>query len=145
MNVRLADAGDFETVTALLAELGRPAVTDATRDHCRAMFEEHMADGDAAHLVADDKGEVVGFCSLHFRERLNYATPDAWVPDLIVTEVARRRGAGQALLAEAERRARTRGCWSLMLESANFRVEAHRFYEAFGMSDVGKSFVKSLE
>ena len=56
--------------------------------------------------MAEDDGEVIGFCSLHFRERLNYPTPDAWVPDLIVTERARRRGAARLLLEEAERRAR---------------------------------------
>ena len=144
MNVRLADAGDFETVTSLLEELGRATVTDETRDACRAVFEEHVADGETAHLVAEDDGRVVGFCSLHFRERLNYPTPDAWVPDLIVTESARRRGAARMLLAEAERRASVRRCWMLTLESAHFRKEARRLYEAVGFEDFGKSFVKRL-
>lgn len=144
MNVRLADSGDFEAVTALLEELGRPAVTDETRDVCRALFEEHVADSEAAHLVAEDGGEVIGFCSLHFRERLNYPTPDAWIPDLVVTERARRRGAARALLEEAERRARVRSCWMLTLESAYFRKEAHMLYAAFGMKDAGKEFHKLL-
>jgi GNAT superfamily N-acetyltransferase len=145
VKVRLADAGDFDRVTALLEELGRDKVTDETRDACRAVFEEHVADGEAQHLVAcDPDDEVIGFCSLHFRERLNYPTPDAWVPDLIVTERARRRGAARALLAEAERRAQTRGCWMLTLESAHFRKEAHRLYEAFGMQNAGLSFFKPL-
>jgi GNAT superfamily N-acetyltransferase len=144
LKVRLADVGDFDAVTALLEELGRDEVTDETRATCRALLEEHVADSEAAHLVAEDDGEVIGFCSLHFRERLNYTTPDAWVPDLIVTERARRSGAGRALLAEAERRANARGCWVLTLESAHFRKEAHRFYEAYGMQNVGLSFVKPL-
>jgi GNAT superfamily N-acetyltransferase len=144
LKVRLADSGDFEAVSALLEELGRPAVTDATRDACRAIFEEHVVDSEAAHLVAEEGGEVVGFCSLHFRERLNYTTPDAWIPDLIVTERARRRGAAWAMLEEAERRARVRGCWMLTLESAHFRKEAHRLYAAFGMKDGGKEFHKLL-
>jgi GNAT superfamily N-acetyltransferase len=144
LKVRPADGGDFEAVTALLEELGRAKVTDETRDECRALFEEHVADSEAAHLVAEDHGEVVGFCSLHFRARLNYPTPDAWVPDLIVTQSARRRGAARALLEEAERRARVRGCWALSLESAHFRTEAHRLYAAFGMQDVAKAFWKPL-
>ena len=144
MRVRPADAGDFERVTELLEELGRPEVTDKTRDACRAIFEEHVAGGECAHLVAEDGGEVIGFCSLHFRERLNYPTPDAWVPDLIVTERARRRGAARVLLEEAERRARARGCLVLTLESAYFRSEAHHLYAAFGMDDVGKAFKKTL-
>jgi GNAT superfamily N-acetyltransferase len=144
VKVRLADHADFDAVTALLEELGRIAVTPETRESCRALFEDHVADGDAAHLVAEDDGQVIGFCSLHFRERLNYPTPDAWVPDLIVAERARRRGAARALLEEAERRAATRRCWMLTLESAHFRKEAHRLYEAFGMENTGLSFVKKL-
>jgi GNAT superfamily N-acetyltransferase len=145
VKVRLAAAHDFEAVAALLEELGRPRVTEETRDGCLAMFERQLADSSAAHLVAEDEGaEVVGFCSLHFRDRLNYPTPDAWVPDLIVTESARRRGAGRALLEEAERRARERGCWLLALESAHHRTEAHAFYRAFEMTDAAKAFAKLL-
>jgi len=146
VRVRLASAGDFDSVTALLEDLGRPKVTDETRDECRAIFERQLADERAAHLVAeDDDGAVVGFCSLHFRDRLNFTTPDAWVPDLIVAEAARRRGIGRALLEEAERLARERRCWDLTLESAHFRLEAHLFYTAFGMVDAAKSFDKLLD
>ena len=145
MKVRPAVSEDFDAVTALLEELGRPEVTDDTREECRAIFERQVADREAAHLVAEDEGAVVGFCSLHFRDRLNFTTPDAWVPDLIVAEGARRRGAGRALLEEAERQARERGCWMLTLESAHRRVEAHLFYTAFGMSDTAKSFEKRLD
>ena len=144
MKVRLADTGDFEPVSELLEELGRAEVTDQTREACRAIFHEHVVGGDAAHLVAEDAGEVVGFCSLHFRERLNFPTPEAWVPDLIVTQRARRRGAARALLEEAERRAQDRNCWQLALESAYPRTEAHSLYEAVGMDDVGKAFKKGL-
>ncbi len=145
MRVRAARRGDFEAVTALLEALGRPAVTDATREDCRALFENQVIDPDAHHLVAeDDAGALVGFCSLHFRERLNRPTPEAWVPDLIVAEHARRAGVGRALLEEAERRARERGCWGLALESAYRRAEAHHLYRRLRMRDLGKSFHKSL-
>jgi GNAT superfamily N-acetyltransferase len=145
VRVRPATGDDFDGVTALLEELGRPKVTDDTRADCRSIFERHLEDDRAAHLVAEDgEGAVVGFCSLHFRDRLNYTTPDAWVPDLIVTERARRQGAARALLEEAERRARERDCWVLTLESANWRTGAHQLYAASGMEDVGKSFIKLL-
>ena len=144
MRVRRAEAADFDSVTALLEELGRPRVTDETREAFRAVFERQLADDRAPHLVAEDDGTVVGFCSLHFRDRLNYTTPDAWVPDLIVTEAARRRGAARGLLAEAERLARERRCWMLTLESAHHRRGAHLLYAGFGMTDTGKSFVKPL-
>ena len=96
VKVRPAQADDFDVVVALLEELGRARVTDETRDAVRALYERHMEDDNAAHLVAEDDGQVIAFCSLHFRERLNHPTPDAWIPDLIVTESARRRGAARA-------------------------------------------------
>ena len=83
-------------------------------------------------LLPAGRGEVVGFCSLDFRKRLNYTTPEAWVPDLVVSEKLRRTGIGKALLEHAEHRAIERNCWALSLESAHHRVEAHRFYAALG-------------
>src|SRR5690349_9871805 len=114
MPVRPVHADDYPAVCALLAELGRPAV-DADNDAaCRAVYDAQLADEGSDHLVAvDDDGTVVGFCSLHYRPRLNQVTPEAWVPDLIVSERTRSTGVGAALLAEAVRRARERGCHQL--------------------------------
>jgi GNAT superfamily N-acetyltransferase len=145
MNVRSAEPRDFEAVTTLLEALGRQEVTDETRDRCREIYAAQISDPAVDHLVAEnDEGEVVGFCSLHFRKRLNYTTPEAWVPDLIIAEDLRRSGIGKALLEHAEQRAIDRRCWALSLESAHHRVEAHRFYGAFGMRDMGKAFRKLL-
>jgi len=145
MHIRSVTAQDFRDVCGLLANLGRPAVGDATGDACQTVFQADLADPGADHLIAlDDRGRVIGFCSLHYRRRLNHVTEEAWVPDLIVHERARGTGAGRALIAEAERRARTRGCHRLTLESAYSRRQAHVFYLAAGMTDAGKFFTKEL-
>jgi GNAT superfamily N-acetyltransferase len=145
MNVRSAEPRDFDAVTRLLEELGRATVTDETRDRCREIYASQVSDPTADHLVAEnDDGEIVGFCSLHFRNRLNHPTPQAWVPDLIIRDSLRRTGIGQALLDHAEQRAIDRGCWEITLESAHHRREAHRFYAAFGMRDAGLFFRKLL-
>lgn len=145
MHVRPADADDFDAVTALLEELGRPRVSADTAAAARAVYDAQIDDPAAEHLVAeDDDGAVVGFCSLHFRERLNHASEQAWIPDLVVAPGARRRGVGRALLAEAERRARERGCHDLTLESSHHRSEAHALYEAVGMAAPGLFFGKRL-
>ena len=60
------------------------------------------------------------------------------------TEDARSRGAGKALLARAEERARERQAFALTLESANWRTRAHAFYEREGMESTSKEFVKVL-
>jgi GNAT superfamily N-acetyltransferase len=144
MKVRAARRDDFEAVTRLLEELGRPLVPTAAEADCRAVYDEQVVDPDSHHIVAEDASGVVAFASLHFRGRLNHATQEAWIPDLIVAERARRRGVGRALLEEAERHARDRGCHTLSLESGYQRAEAHHMYRQFKMRDVGKSFYKQL-
>lgn len=145
MQVRSVVADDFAAVCRLLGDLGRPAVTDSGLDAIQVAFAADLEDHGADHLLAvGDSGEAIGFCSLHYRRRLNHPTEEAWVPDLIVDEGARGTGAGRALLVEAERRARERGCHRLALESGYARVRAHSVYLAAGMTDGGKFFTKEL-
>jgi GNAT superfamily N-acetyltransferase len=145
MRIRSAEPRDFDQVTDLLERLGRETVTDATRDRCREVYAAQVSDPTADHLVAeDDDGTLVGFCSLHFRNRLNHPTPQAWVPDLFVAEQVRRQGVARALLEHAERRAIERGCYEITLESGYQRIEAHKLYASFGMRDPGKYFRKLL-
>lgn len=145
MPVRPVAEGDFRAVCDLLAELGRPPVGSGTEQACRATFMADLEDPGADHLIAlDDDGTPVGFCSLHYRRRLNHATEEAWVPDLIVADLRRGTGVGRALLAEAEARASRRGCHLLTLESGHARTRAHAVYLAAGMADAGKQFSKRL-
>jgi GNAT superfamily N-acetyltransferase len=88
---------------------------------------------------------VIGFCSLHFRTRLNHDEPQAWIPDVIVDEGERGRGVARALLGEAERRARERGCSDVVLESSYNRKEDHLLYVGAGMTDAGKFFRKRID
>ena len=146
MEVREAQPEDWLAVAALLAELGRPDVlAEADTDRHRGAFEEYLERPDTVALVAEDEGSVIGFVDMDYRPRLNFSSPQAWIPDLIVTRRARSRGAGKALLAACEERARTRGCWSITLESANWRERAHAFYEREGMKNVSASFAKLLQ
>ena len=143
--IRAARGDDFAGVTALLESLGRKTVTDDTRADAEAVFHEQVVDPCAHHMVVEGgAGELVGFCSLHFRKRLNHPTEEAWIPDIYVAEVARRQGIARALLEEAERRALERGCWHLTLESGHQRAEAHALYRSFRMRDAGKQFSKPL-
>jgi GNAT superfamily N-acetyltransferase len=145
MDVREATAADWPAVSALLAELGRPDVRGLSdEDVHRRRFEDYLAREDALALVAVDDGQIVGFIDVEFRQRLNFREPQAWVPDLIVTEDARSRGAGKALLAETLARSGQRGCWSLALESANWRERAHAFYVREGLMDTAHAFTKLL-
>jgi ribosomal protein S18 acetylase RimI-like enzyme len=145
VRIRAARRDDFEAVTRLLEELGRPAVGTVEEPDTRAVFDEQVTDANTHNFVAESPdGAVIGFCSLHFRTRLNWPSPEAWIPDLIVAGHARRSGIGLGLLEEAQRRARERGCHSLVMECGYRRAEAHHMCRTFGMRDTGKSFVKPL-
>jgi GNAT superfamily N-acetyltransferase len=145
VRVRAARGDDFERVTALLELLGRPAVTPAARADAQAIYERQVHDPDSHHIVGEDgQGRVVAFCALHFRRRLNHVTEEAWIPDLFVLEAARRRGAGRALIDEAERRARERGCHALVVEAAYRQAEAHHLARSLRFRDEGKAFRKKL-
>lgn len=142
--VRCAAPGDFLRVAALLAELGRPGLTPDTTDKAQAVYERHVADTNTASMVAEIDGEIIGFLSLVFRERLNCVQPQAWIPDLIVTEAARGRGASKALLTAAFEAAREFGCDRVTLESGYARTVAHRVYGAAGMNNSGYFFERAL-
>jgi GNAT superfamily N-acetyltransferase len=143
--VREALPSDWEAVNRLLVQLGRPsAETDEEHAAFRRLFEEYLERDDAVALVAELDGAVRAFVNVELRSRLNFTSPQAWMPEVIVDETTRGRGLGAALLSRAEEVARDRGCWGMSLESANWRVDAHRFYVREGWTDSGHAFSKSL-
>lgn len=142
--VRRAEARDADSVLALLAGLGRPAVADDPEPQ-RGIFLDHLAFDDAAVFVAELGGELVGTVSLWIRPRLNWTSPEAWIPDLYVAPGNRRRGLARALLDACAREARRRRCHRLVLESGHKRTEAHRLYESYGFADLGRVYELRLD
>lgn len=144
LRVRRAEREDFEAVSALLAELGRPSLPEETRDLAREIFTRHVSSPDVESHVVTRDGQPVGFLSMHLRERLNFPTREAWVPDFIVTEAEHGSGAARQLFGRAVEVAREQGCHRLVLESGHSRTRAHRFYEREGMTHTGKVYVMQL-
>jgi ribosomal protein S18 acetylase RimI-like enzyme len=134
------DDEDFDATTRLLAELGRPAPTAERLPALRRTFTQHVVRGDTGSMLALLDGRPVGFVSLEFRQPFFTLQPQAWIPDLIVTEAARGRDIGAALLDAAFAEAIHRDAYSAALESGHHRAVAHRLYVAAGMADVGGFF-----
>jgi GNAT superfamily N-acetyltransferase len=134
------DEADFDATTRLLAELGRPAPTTEKLPALRRTYAQHVARGDTGSLLATLDGAPVGFVSLEFRQPFFTVAQQAWIPDLIVTESARGRDIGAALLDAAFGKAVRRGAYAAVLESGHRRQTAHRLYAAAGMADVGSYF-----
>ena len=91
-------------------------------------------------MLASLDGRPVGFISLEFRHPFFTTAPQAWIPDLVVTESARGRDIGAALLDAAFAEAIRRGAYAAALEAGHHRQVAHRLYEAAGMRDVGSFY-----
>lgn len=145
IQIRDAFPEDWPPVAELLRQLGRPLALGTDQDEeLRGVYVAFLDRRDAAALVAEQDGRIVGFCDLLFVPRLNFIGPQAWIPDLVVAEDDRGRGVGAALLARAERVSRDRGCWSIFLSSANWRTRSHAFYRRAGWDQSGQYFSKSL-
>lgn len=134
--VRAALPGEQEPIVGLYEWLfappgSQPAAWDPARAAValRQAIESH----DACVLVAEEAGgALIGFCTAYqdlHSVRYGYR---AWVEDLAVDPERRSRGVGAALLAAARDWARERGATHLELDSAEARVDAHRFYEREG-------------
>jgi ribosomal protein S18 acetylase RimI-like enzyme len=143
VNVRPAEPRDADRVLALMEGLTRPAVAD-DRVPQRDVFLAHLRHDDAHVFVAEVDGEIAGAVSLWIGPRLNWTTPEAWIPDLYVDPAFRRRGAGRALLDACAAEARRRGCHRLRLESGHHRAEAHRLYEDFGFEHYARAYALPL-
>ena len=108
----------------------RPADWDERR--AAVALGQAIESHDACVLVADDGGELVGFCTgyqdIH-SVRFGYR---AWVEDLAVAPDRRSEGVGAALMDAMKAWARERGATHLELDSAEGRQDAHRFYEREG-------------
>jgi len=136
----VATDADFDATTRLLAELGRPAPTEEKLPALRRTYAQHVSRTDTGSMLALVDGTPVGFVSLEFRQPFFTVQPQAWIPDLIVTESARGRDFGAALLDAAFVEAQRRNAYSVALESGHQRAVAHRLYAAAGMADVGSFF-----
>jgi ribosomal protein S18 acetylase RimI-like enzyme len=143
VKVRSAEPRDADRVLELMEGLTRPEVADDPRPQ-RDVFLRHLDEEDAYVYVAEEDGDIVGAASLWIRPRLNWTTPEGWIPDLFVDPQFRRRGAARALLDACAEEARRRGCHRLILESGHHRAEAHRLYESYGFDHYARAYYLRL-
>ena len=142
--VRAAEHDDIaELIAAYEWLFAPPGSTPATWDERRAAVALGQAidSHDAAVLVAtgDDgaiTGFITGYLDIH-SVRFGYR---CWVEDFAVDPDLRSRGIGSRLLAAMRGWARERGATHLELDSADARVDAHRFYEREGADPGSRSF-----
>ena len=139
--IRPAMRAEVAEVLALYeqAELDRETLP---LDQAEALFDRIQSYPDYDLMVActPDSG-IVGTYLLLIMDKLGHlGAPAAVVDDVVVAPDRQGQGVGTAMMHDAMARARTRGCYKLMLSSNLARERAHRFYEKLGFIQHGVSF-----
>ena len=98
-------------------------------ERARRALAEAIAAEASAVLVAEQRGELVGFAAAYLDLESVRFGMRCWVEDLAVSPAHRSRGLGKMLLDAAKEWARERGATHLELDSGEAREDAHRFYE----------------
>jgi GNAT superfamily N-acetyltransferase len=147
--VRPYDTRDLSAVVRLVRELqAHEAVLFDRMKPAQAMgawyidlLEKWNREEDGTLLVAEEKGEVVGYATILTNvvedgtgDEVSYAY--AYVGDLVTSETVRGRGIGKLLLEECERRARLAGRDELRITVLAKNERARDVYRRFGFDDL---------
>ena len=139
-HVRPAAERDAPEIARLLSALGHPTEAGAIVSR----WEEWIAAGNVALVVAGDDGTLSGVATLHHMVVLHRPKPVGRITALIVDESSRGRGIGRALVAAAEAELARAGCGLLEITSNARLVDAHAFYEHLGYARTSARFAKML-
>lgn len=147
ISARTASNKDIPVILGLLYDLGRPRPgEDREVDTFRKMVKKYIADDDKRILVAVlDEIKLVGMAAVMFLPRLNRTSAEMYIPELVVAENYRGRGAGGMLIKECIRIAGEKKCHRIRLESGNSRGESHKFYSDAGFEQSALSFTMNLK
>lgn len=145
--VRSAQAEDLEAVRKLAQELrseiGMP--TSLGEERFKTCFHASLMDPHCRILIAELGGNLVGYLSIWRRSNLSHAGPAAFVDDLIVSEEARGKGLGTALLQEAMRYAKEWGCVEIEVSTMPENEGAQRLYREMGFEKRGVIWEQDLK
>jgi len=125
--VTSADADVIEAVQRLLPQLSKSAKSPSATDIETIVH----ADTTTLFIAKADGGVIVGMLTLAV-----FQAPTGirgWIEDVVVDEVVRGQGAGEALVAAALEHARHAGARTVDLTSNPTREAANRLYVRCGM------------
>lgn len=127
MTLRPATTDDAEAIAALFTDEGYPAgPSDIAARLAR------FGPPDAAVIVAEHEGALLGFIAIHALPRFEHGDSILRILALVVDAGARERGVGRALIAEAERMGADRGAAFVELTAGHHRPDARHLYESLG-------------
>jgi GNAT superfamily N-acetyltransferase len=143
VRIREAETGEEAAIVAMYQWLfDAPGSTPPQWDPERAAerLTEAIIAPQSSVFVADEDGDLVGFCTAYLDLNSVRFGHRCWVEDLAVDPQRRSRRTGKALLEAAKDWARGAGASHLELDSGLARTDAHRFYEREGAVRQSYSF-----
>jgi ribosomal protein S18 acetylase RimI-like enzyme len=140
LTIRDAELNDAPKLAALMGELGYQTTSHEMRKRLKSI----LSDARYSTLVAENENEICGMIGTLTHVGHEHNDPSGKIIALIVRETGRRKGAGRALIAAAEKDFGRRNVTRVTLTTRFEREDAHRFYEALGYSRTGFRFAKNL-
>lgn len=148
LSFREATRADVAQVVALLADdmLGQGR-EGADLAPYLAAFDAMMAEpGNRIYVAEGEAGEIVATYQLTFISGLSLAAARrAQVESVRVAASLRGQGAGHAMFADIEARARAAGCRLIQLTMNASRSDSHRFYQSLGFEPSHVGFKRYLD
>lgn len=142
MSMRRIEFVDFPELYNLLTELMTKGPLDRTR--METTFRDILGDPSVRIGVFDDGQELLGMITVSVHSTLHHFGRVALIDEMVVTEKARRQGVGKAMVDWAKKQAKQLGADAMELHSAEFRQNAHAFYESLGFDHKGSVFSTRL-
>lgn len=140
--VRRADSADADRVVALWAELTRHhalldprhALRPDAEPLMRKLVASDLGDRDALVLLYEERGTVCGLCMtrIQYAPRIQREARRAEIGELFVSETARRRGVGRALVGRALEWVRERGVDRVVVRVGAANAAGQAFWRGIG-------------
>lgn len=128
------EAAEFERLLPLIAAYQHFYEADEIDEgRNRVFFRRFLAPSEDGMLLgAHDGGELVGYACLYWHFSSTQAVETVLMNDLFVSEAARGRGVGRALIEASAGVARERGAAQLEWSTAPDNLTAQRLYNRTG-------------
>lgn len=141
MDIRQANPSDSLLLSTLCFDVQRlhaeyhPDIfkLPPNEDFAKDFFDEILVDQATRIFIAEDNGQVLGYvlCKLMERQEspFTYALRYLMIDQISVHPTARGQGIGAALIQQAKEFAKELGVKKIQLDSWDFNVRAHAFFE----------------
>jgi GNAT superfamily N-acetyltransferase len=130
MEIRNAVPEDFDLAFDYIEKLWD--YNDYDKETVRGVYREVLDSDDAFFFFLFDEGKPRGLCHGVYFNTFWLSGMTCYLSSIITNAEDRKKGYGTMLMDHAVKLAKERKCKAIVLDSANFRTWAHKFYEDYG-------------